>query len=248
MCFSIIFVMVLSLSLSCPLTAVAEDGNFFAVNDTNNTFYVFDTDSSAYIKKFIIPSTYYVKVIGSVNNDYLPVVYMGISGYIKVSTAPTTVSSITNPYPNVTITLTDVKVKPNSTDSRYSFETLSSDKILYLGSFTDADSVKWYALSIDSTSVIYYAKATNTTSPELTVTAHPNSTSLPSDGNGQTDTTTDDDGINNTVVRIILIIGIVIPAMIILFLIFKPHKKNVSHRRLPEDKHDDDYYDGYYRR
>ena len=238
--------------ITCLMTtavASADSGDFILITEENCKFYLFDQAARRYVHKFSIPTTYYVKVLDAQpQQNYVSIEYMGFEGYIEnVSTAKHE-SNVQAPYHGkITVTPT-VDLREGAPDSRNKYECASTDIISYVGEYVDGASVKWYALMLNNdASTLYYAEAINTNNPNVVITPHQNSVSVetPLEPDNQDKS---NGGINNTVVRAILIIGIIIPAMIILFLIFKPGKKTKKRRYQDEDSHHYDDYDGYYRK
>ena len=141
-------------------------------------------------------------------------------------------------------------MRKGAPDSRDKYEWDSSKEVIsVVGEYVDGASVKWYALMLnDDTTTLYYAKAVDTSNPNVVFSPHQNSISSPTPPSNEEKGDENGDGVNNTVVRAILIIGIIIPALIILFLIFKPGKKVRKRRYQEEDSRHYDDYDGYYRK
>ena len=238
-------------SFVTPLSVSADSGDFVLITEKNCKFYLLDQLS--YVHKFSIPTTYYVKVLNTQSEPkFLSVEYMGYVGHIENVDGAQHETNVESPYHGeITITLvSNVNLREGAPDSRHEYVYDSSeDKISVVGEYIDGASVKWYALMLnDDTNTLYYAKAVDTSNPNVVFSPHQNSISSPTPPANEEKGDENGDGVNNTVVRAILIIGIIIPALIILFLIFKPGKKVRKRRYQEEDSRHYDDYDGYYRK
>lgn len=238
-------------SFVTPLSVSADSGDFVLITEKNCKFYLFDHLS--YVHKFSIPTTYYAKVLNTESEqNFLSVEYMGYVGCIENVDGAQHETNVESPYHGeITITLvSNVNLREGAPDSRHEYVYDSSeDKISVVGEYIDGASVKWYALMLnDDTNTLYYAKAVDTSNPNVVFSPHQNSISSPTPPANEEKGDENGDGVNNTVVRAILIIGIIIPALIILFLIFKPGKKVRKRRYQEEDSRHYDDYDGYYRK
>ena len=239
-------------SFVTPLSVSADSGDFVLITEKNCKFYLFDQTSLRYVHKFSIPTTYYVKVLSTQSEQkFLFVEYMGYVGYIENVDGAQHETNVEAPYHGgITITLDpNVDLRIDAPDSLNKRECLTSDVISVVGEYVDGASVKWYALMLNNdTNTLYYAEAVNTSNPNVVFSPHQNSISSPTPPSNEEKGDENGDGVNNTVVRAILIIGIIIPALIILFLIFKPSKKVRKRRYQEEDSRHYDDYDGYYRK
>ena len=237
-------------SFVTPLSVSADSGDFVLINEKNCKFY--HLDQKSFVHKFSIPTTYYVKVLNTQSEHFLRVEYMGYVGYIENVDGAQHETSVEAPYHGgITITLVSkVDLRKGAPDSRDKYEWDSSKEVIsVVGEYVDGASVKWYALMLnDDTTTLYYAKAVDTSNPNVVFSPHQNSISTPTPPSNEEKGNENGDGVNNTVVRAILIIGIIIPALIILFLIFKPGKKVRKRRYQEEDSRHYDDYDGYYRK
>ena len=237
-------------SFVTPLSVSADSGDFVLITEKNCKFYLLDQKS--FVHKFSIPTTYYVKVLNTQSEHFLLVEYMGYVGYIENVDGAQHETNVEAPYHGgITITLLpNVDLRKGAPDSRDKYEWDSSKEVIsVVGEYVDGASVKWYALMLnDDTTTLYYAKAVDTSNPNVVFSPHQNSISSPTPPSNEEKGDENGDGVNNTVVRAILIIGIIIPALIILFLIFKPGKKVRKRRYQEEDSRHYDDYDGYYRK
>lgn len=237
-------------SFVTPLSVSADSGDFVLITEKNCKFYLFDQTSLRYVHKFSIPTTYYVKVLNTQSEqNFLSVEYMGYVGYIENVDGAQHETNVEAPYHGRITLASNVDLREGAPDSRNKYECASSDDISVVGEYVDGASVKWYALMLNNdTTTLYYAEAVNTSNPNVVFSPHQNSISSPTPPANEEKGDENGDGVNNTVVRAILIIGIIIPALIILFLIFKPGKKVRKRRYQEEDSRHYDDYDGYYRK
>ena len=238
-------------SFVTPLSVSADSGDFVLITEKNCKFYLFDQPSFRFVHKFSIPTTYYAKVLNTQpEQNFLLVEYMGYEGYIENVDGAQHETNVEAPYHGKITLVSNVDLRKGAPDSRDKYEWDSSKEVIsVVGEYVDGASVKWYALMLnDDTTTLYYAEAVNTSNPNVVFSPHQNSISSPTPPSNEEKGDENGDGVNNTVVRAILIIGIIIPALIILFLIFKPGKKVRKRRYQEEDSRHYDDYDGYYRK
>ncbi len=181
--------------------------------------------------KFYIPESYYIYLSGASNiGQYYPVVYCGFNQdfYYASETTPTCSPVVfadgVSPFPDVRLTLKDESLTFNG------LEINSDYTIKFLGYHTeDADLIYIVAMLDGST---YFGFASLDSFEEFVVPYHPiaqaerdrliASKQKPDPDKG--------DIIPNTslALRIVLIIGIAVPAIIIAILLFKPSKNDRS--------------------
>ncbi len=181
--------------------------------------------------KFYIPESYYIYLSGAINiGQYYPVVYCGISQefYYASETAPTCSPVVfadgVSPFPDVRLTLKDESLAFNG------LEINSDYTIKFLGYHTENANLIYIAAMLDGSN--YFGFASRDSFEEFVVPYHPiaqaerdrliASKQQPDPDKG--------DIIPNTslALRIVLIIGIAVPAIIIAILLFKPSKNDRS--------------------
>ncbi len=176
---------------------------------------------------FFLPTTYYAKIINS-SDYYYTVEFLGRNYFINKSENPTVTPTIAtfeegqSPYPTASTTLTlngvtSIQVNGNTVDASYA--------IRFIGEF-DNDT---YYVSAQNGSATYYGKVAKSSfndyqlkvNPKAVVSAPPTG----GDSNIKVPTT-------SKTLRIILIIGIIVPSVLIVVLLFLPTKKKNGY-----DKH-----------
>jgi len=257
----ILFSFILCFFISPPLKASAEEENYYVVEadetiiiDTKGTENVSDDD------EFIIPKTYYLLHDGEqlTSNNYYYVVYNGIHGKVlKSDVSELVTADVETPYYSETLTISDTKefiiiyAEPSQmSDMNYTFNKFNNPSLEYFGYMVDPD---------DDTKIWYYIKYNNGTADQMgyvlasftdkaelysQIPNHPdyNENTSPSPSPSSPAVNNPEEPTNN-LLRVILILGISVPAVIVVFLLFKPGKRSRSYRRPPV--RDRDYYDDY---
>ncbi|MDD4839205.1 MAG: hypothetical protein PHE93_00845 [Clostridia bacterium] len=220
-------------------------------------------DGASFDPIFYLPTTYYLKVTGEKKlsvrlGDSYPVSYNGLNGYVFVSdfeTAPAITENATidtvGEAPALALTYvgsTASSISNSSVDSSWA--------INYMGEVCDSNGV------IDTTKVfVKCAKADETVYGEIlksnvaafTIPLHQvtlNAQAALNEGDVA-------DGVvpsispfgNDSIVKTILIIGIIVPAVLIIILLFKPRKRpdtydNRSRRMTESSRYDNSYRSG----
>lgn len=242
----------------CP-TAFASTTDEFLKVTTDNTIFYYDTNPNAL---FELKKGVYVKFLNA-EDGYYKVEYYGATGYVKSSdfSDTTKYSGLSQYYHNkVTLHVTDSAVASGNNSLNISPEisfTLpgspsltSNDELTLLGTYT-SNSITYLYVSFTTTNGTTYFGAINKTFTDWDETANPiiapmNSTpdSSPSPDSESNDDSGSREPTNN-LVRVLLIIGICIPAFIIVYLIFKPVKPSNSGRLSNKNpkRRDEDYED-----
>lgn len=263
--FTLIFLMA---TMLIPLLAVqsfayAEDTEYHMIKSDNVAFFTEDKK-----ELFILPKSYFLKSRGGDNNNgYYRVYYKDIEGLVKMEdvTEPKKMN-IENPYYTVNIQNKDTKenvyiydsVNSNKNDlqglDKYSNDT--DRNLTFYGTKKDAQSELWYYIEFtkDGTKQKGYILATDTKQPNLveSIPTHPAAKSFY--GIQKTPNVTAEKPQESLIstLKILLILGISVPAVIVVFLLFRgggkksrPPKYNRSYRRDYYDNYEDDYYDDY---
>jgi len=224
-----------------PITASAEQGDFLKIESESVGFYfsVYNESADSYqmILQFYLPLGTYAKRLDSSRTNHYEVSYNGIHGYVKkTEIADTLYTDIAQPYSNTAITLnSSAKVYRDEINSADNFLLPSGDTLMYIGKIISGTGTIWYAVKrSDSVDHIYFVKESEVYTPQ---------------SEPENEDTQPAEAPQGDAVKILLIIGIVIPAVIIVFLLFKPRKrKRYSARYMdeaPRRRYDDDYYDDY---
>ena len=207
---------------------------------------------------FTIPKTFYVKVISlSYTPDYHVVEYNGVRGLVKASDVGSdTVSDVANPY----YTAQTVTAHVNTclyTAPSFTAETAISASglsLTYLGKVNgdkgSYDTAVWFAVLYANEMYYLHCSLTNNLSLLESTFApiHPNSvveTSVPESEEGTPSESEERSG-GVDILRILLIVGMIVPLVVILFLLFKPRKRHAATRKRGRPYRDEDDYDDYY--
>ena len=192
---------------------------------SSSVYFVYQGDNL-----FKIPESYYLKIVGEATAYDVPVSYKGLVGTISKEKADTLAKKTTTQYSNTAIN--DENAYPNIeltfSGSALAFETLdgtSTSKdpslvhVYYLGKSDDNTKTFIKVVEGDAT----YFGSTSAQFEAYTVSANQeviNFINSQESGSNSNQTNTN----NSKALRVILIIGLIIPAVIIALLIFIPKK------------------------
>lgn len=226
------------------LTFAANQYEYYQVNDDNVLFGEYDVETLSFAPRFKLPKTYYIKVnVDSASEQtdfdgkvYKQIVYNGRSGYISTEHFKEGVNKVTKATSSDVAKLTDATAYFKKTillKKQYVNGAITinqNSELTYMGKNVRNIDTFYYNgnyVSINNTNDEYYEP--------FTVPNH----SFPKENNSNV--VTDSSTVNpyNNLLTVILIIGITIPAVAIVFLIFKPVKKRAEY------ENDDDYYEDY---
>lgn len=258
--FAIIILLFCGFTLSPYMTVLAASQEYFTVESDNVIF--IDTRNTETInddKEFIVPKTYYLLKTGEQpSQSYYYVEYKGIKGKVKKDslTAPRSLE-IEKPYYEDTLQINTslsfvliYSAPSNLSTLDYTFNRSNNPTFDFIGIMPDKDDTDkiWYYVSYtkDEANMTGYILSADTDKPNLaaSITPHPdslkNSTS-PSPSQSNKPSENDPNEPSNDLLRIILILGISVPAVIVVFLLFRPSRKS-SYRNRPRPR---DYYDDY---
>jgi len=234
--------------------AHADSAEYLRIGGDNVSLYA---DKLVPAALFTIPKTFYVKVISlSYTPDYHVVEYNGVRGLVKVSdVGNSTLTDIQNPYYTAqTVTAhvnTCLYTAPNFTaETGISASGLS---LTYLGKVNgdkgSYDTAVWFAVLYANEMYYLHCSLTNNLSLLESTFApiHPDSvieTSVPAKESGALAAEAKASG-GSSVLRILLIVGMIVPLVVILVLLFKP-KRQTSTRKRSRHYSEADDYDDYY--
>ena len=266
-----LFVLILLLTLAVTIvfpapTARAEDVTYLEID--RDGVYLYDNTFDA-PPLFVIPRTYYVKILRTdLRDNYMLVEYNGVKGVIKsTDVSGKTVTNVENPY------YTGTNVSAYAETYLYERPAISSRTnlaaygltLLYLGK-TKGEQYNygtdtWFAVCY--TNRVYFIHSAMTANLNLLEAAfspvHPNSVKEASatavESEAEEKEKAQEDGFD--LVRLLLILGMLVPIVIVLFLLFRPsgRRERVKHkdervrydreRRYPRDRYyrDEEDYD-----
>ena len=236
------------------LSAAATGAEYLRVGGDNVSLYA---NELVPVALFTLPKTYYVKVLKlSYTPEYHIAEYNGVRGLVKISDVGTNVvSDVENPYYTAqTITAhvnTYLYTSPNfSAATAIEANGLS---LTYLGKVNGDkgtyDTAVWFAVLYANE--VYYLHCSLTNNLGLLESTfapvHPNSV-LTEDEQGKevaavTEKTQEGGGVD--IVRVLLIVGMIVPLLIVVFLLFKPKRRPAMQRRARRYPDEDDYDDDY---
>jgi hypothetical protein len=244
--------------------AIAEDAEYFLIDsdieitDTQGT-----VSDSTDDKKFTVPSTYYLTYVGEPpTGDYYRVSYNGLDCKVKKSDVDSRQTlDLTTPHYTTELSIgsgvsfIDIYPLPTTNSTRdFTFNVLNDPSLIYYGYMFDEDSAEivWYYVgyTVGENNYKGYVLASVTDQPALitTIPDNPeyeeeNISPSPSPSNEGNETPTDP---SSNLLKVLLIIGISVPAVIVVALLFRPAGKKNSHYRRPAGRpYYDDYYDEY---
>ena len=247
---ALILVLIIAFSLTAflPTATAAAEGETYLLIDRENVSLYADTRKAPAL--FTLPRTYYVKVLELNYDDYYHrVEYNGIEGLIKISEVSSkTESGVQDPYytsQNISAHIgTHLYKRPSFAESEDSGIVAYGLSLTYLGKIAGEKgtygSSTWFAvLNAEEIYYIHSAMTENLDLLETSIPLHPNSSAESSLGEGQsaeTDVTKSESKVD--VVRVLLIVGMFVPIVIILVVLFRPRRKRYRGR---VDKEEDEY-------
>ena len=265
--FAIILLAILVAAVGVPALAYAEEGTYLEID--RDGVYLYD-NTLVTPPLFVIPRTYYVKVVDpNYASGFWIVEYNGVRGLIKISdVSGKTTTDVESPY----YTATTVSAYPDTfLYEKPNFESKTQVKayglnLLYLGKTKGEQhnygTDTWFAVSY--TDHVYFIHSAMTANLNLLESSfapvHPNSvkeaSATPSESEETSTEKAPSDGFD--LVRLLLIIGMIVPIVIVLFLLFRPGRRSdrlrqrdererpERGRRSPRERYyrdEEDYYD-----
>lgn len=246
----LLILIILTFALFCP-TAFGAEEEYYKITDSST---VLKQNSRATPDLFYVPQDCYVKYLGEQDN-YYRVEYYGVVGLIEKDkiTDKTKYSNLSQYYhTKIELSATDnyylVDAPGNRSDNNV--EILVGDSLTLIGTF-NIDSQTFIYVSVVKDGVTKFgAIPSSYTNWDSSVKFIPPNNDTSSDfkplpggvtvGGGESEETTQEP--TNNLVRVILIIGICVPAFLIIYLIFKPVKPNSDRYNEPK-RREIDYED-----
>lgn len=247
---TILLLLVLLVSACIMPTAFASSGEYAKIENENTVFY-----STSYEPLFFVPKDCFVKIIADEGN-YLSVEYHNVIGLILDGTYNKTSqgTSFYHTAQNAEISSqTPLSSKPSL--GAYSVAMLNDgDEVFPIGKYKDGNVDYVYVSytpqggSAQHGAVLASALSWDgiMTPPTNTSTSTPSTSPSGSTDTGNTggaDLTPQTKNPENNLVRVLLIIGICVPALIIVYLIFKPVKPSSNRYASDNPRRRDDYED-----
>lgn len=244
----VLFIIMVAVMPLCAVVASADEATYYVVGEQEVDFYM--SNGFSVSKKFVIPEGYAFSVIthNDQGSEYAKINYAGIEGHVKESElASCTVSTVPSKlYPDLVLELNMPKTVYNSPFENAIPSTFEGTA-MFLGEYKVDGVVTCYALKNEGDSDIYYAYPSNIKNLDAINNLLNPPVIKPSEGESNSSNTGNDidreTPKNKTLLRIILVLGIVIPAFIIIMIIFKSGKKTQKiEREVPDDS---DRFDDY---
>ena len=232
-----------------PATAAAEDYSYLEIKQDGVCLY---ENTVVQDVLFILPKTYYVKLIkANLTSVYHLVEYNGVRGLVKAAEVSDTPElNVSNPY------YTNRTISANAGQYLYAKPAFAEQTnliaseltaLLYLGKTNgekrNYSTATWFAVLYANQ--VYYIHSAMTEDLDLLefgIPAHPNSAASSGNVDGDETAAKDKDkgGSSVDTVRILLILGMFVPIVIILVVLFRPRKK-FARSRSDREAEDDDY-------
>lgn len=258
---TILLLLILLVSVFVVPTAFASDSEYLKVKNSTTIFF-----SSSYEPLFLLTQNCYVKYL-NFSGEYIEVEYHGIKGYVNAKSIGVTINDVSSKtvsglsYYYHTAQQAKISVdtfllsKPGM--GAISLANISKDTLVFpIGKYTDgtveyvyvkygdtqtgaikASHLEWDGIITPPSNV-----STNPSNPTPPPTGGSTDTGADNTNNG-TDLTPDTKDPENNLVRVLLIIGICVPALIIVYLIFKPVKPSSNRYASENPRRRDDFED-----
>ena len=239
----LILVMVLVPTTTVAFADSTNTSEYYKINSNDVEFFVVNPDSQTPEDVFVLPRTYYVKKLNSVNINYkgvqyIPVAYNGHNGYIKQQDnshySPATVN-LNKLNDNTAYFKLKVSLKQKFENS--SIVIPAGEKLDYFGTKLGMNDSVNYVFSYANNFVVIPANTTYF--EDLAVFEVPEHT-FPVDNNSTVKKDEDLQSPYNKLSTNILTIGIAVACIVMVIIVYKPRKKVTT-----RDDYDDDYYDNY---
>lgn len=241
---SLAIFILLTLIFAVSLFAVSNDGVAYAAEKkylfipyTGDLKTLSSSQSSGYFFNVIgqsfkinLPSTYYVEIIEEESARY-KCLYHGIQGYVDKheNLQVQSMASAITEYPTLTL-----KTKNSTIEIDYISYTSSDYDFYYLGGVKDSSTDIVVLMQLKSGGTQELKNISVGEFESFTVPLHPITEKAKQDaiGSGGADGTLNPEGtVSNPALRALLIAGIVIPALILVIMIFIPRKKKDNYDR-----------------
>ena len=243
--FCLIVFMYVCINVNNISICYASEVTYFRIIDDNTYLYktaeLNSTQNNVYFK---LPNTYFVKVVSTLDNNVAKVLYDGIEGFVDISNMQKCYSTPNTPYPkDLTLQVLDVcntvvYLTPSQESTYVGIIPFNATNIKYFGSITGSEAIEnmgtlWHYVKYTSfeQGVLYgYIYAPLTTNLSLVST---NTESIiyedPDAVNANATPITAEEFKNTD--SVFIIIGLLLLAIILLYLLFKPNKKKKSKMR-----------------
>jgi len=240
------FFLVLLLAVSAVFTVInGAPGANAAVDGyvviTGDDVMVYGFDGNYELKPmFVLPATYYVRYDNRSNTSYYIIQYMdaeSASGnkdlfVLKTGLSVLNPTAVAEPYPDVTVSNSAINEKlylyPSVTSAVVANLPAANCALKYLGRITGDDGESYYFVKYNA--AFGYIREAALVSPAV-IPPHPNSVTVP-----DPDITAPKQPLDRDALRVlILILGIILPAAVILRMVFRPNKKYP--RRKPQESY-----------
>ncbi len=241
---SLAIFILLTLIFAVSLFAVSNDGVAYAAEKkylfipyTGDLKTLSSSQSSGYFFNVIgqsfkinLPSTYYVEIIEEESARY-KCLYHGIQGYVDKheNLQVQSMASAITEYPTLTL-----KTKNSTIEIDYISYTSSDYDFYYLGGVKDSSTDIVVLMQLKSGGTQELKSISVGEFESFTVPLHPITEKAKQDaiGSGEADGTLNPEGtVSNPALRALLIAGIVVPALILVIMIFIPRKKKDNYDR-----------------
>lgn len=241
---SLAIFILLTLIFAVSLFAVSNDGVAYAaekkylfipytgdlktLSSSQPSGYFFNVIGQSF--KINLPSTYYVEIIEEENARY-KCLYHGIQGYVDKheNLQVQSMASAITEYPTLTL-----KTKNSTIEIDYISYTSSDYDFYYLGGVKDSSTDIVVLMQLKSGGTQELKSISVGEFESFTVPLHPITEKAKQDaiGSGGADGTLNPEGtVSNPALRALLIAGIVVPALILVIMIFIPRKKKDNYDR-----------------
>lgn len=203
-------------------------GDLKTLSSSQSSGYFFNVIGQSF--KINLPSTYYVEIIEEESARY-KCLYHGIQGYVDKheNLQVQSMASAITEYPTLTL-----KTKNSTIEIDYISYTSSDYDFYYLGGVKDSSTDIVVLMQLKSGGTQELKSISVGEFESFTVPLHPITEKAKQDaiGSGGADGTLNPEGtVSNPALRALLIAGIVIPALILVIMIFIPRKKKDNYDR-----------------
>lgn len=181
---------------------------------------------------FLLPNSYYAK-INNIDEEFYYIIFNGVNGKVSKKLVSTTGYSNASPETTKSLAISpdykefnsiNLKKEPNL-DSESVFNMPISSAFTYLGEYPTKNG-NWYYVKFEQ--FYGYIRCERTNTPDITIDAF-----LPNDkaesGGEAAERPVVDFFKNGSELKIVIIIGVMIPSILMILLLFRPSKK--QHKR-----------------
>lgn len=234
--FTFLFLILISICLMFPI-GIANANTKTPHIIIEGDVYIQDLDGK---NLFLLPNSYYAK-INNIDENFYYIIFNGVNGKVSkklVSTtgyhsaSPTTSKSIAISNDYMEFNGINLKKEPN-VDSESVFNMPISAAFTFLGEYPTAQG-NWYYVKFEQH--YGYIRSDRTTMPEITIeTFFPEQEETNNPKEPEKDNNVVDFFKNGNELKIIIIIGVMIPSILMILLLFKPSAKRYKRERIDDD-------------